>query len=281
MSRLALPSEVGFDPRQEAIDRCQVALLRELASQQGGRLVLKGGMAMRAAFGSTRLTKDIDFDRDPSLSQDTLKRTLEKSLTRAASVAGISSARVAFTKDSKTTVRARLQGLAGGTDVRFDVEVSGRPASKANIRTEVVAPPAKYAMAPFPVTTYTNEALAAMKIAAALSDMRNAPRDLYDLRDLVRAGTDPTQLLAQQDPATLCHFAARCDSKLEMLTHRLATQELLPYLAPAERAELTEEAWLDATVQVAGHIKTWCAQALALQAAQAPPAPRAPGEQRG
>ena len=40
-----------------AIDRCQVGLLRALATQYSARLYLKGGMAMRALFGSLRLTK--------------------------------------------------------------------------------------------------------------------------------------------------------------------------------------------------------------------------------
>ena len=52
------------------------------------------------------------------------------------------------------------------------------------------------AMAPFPVVTYTNSALAVMKIGAALSEQRNAPRDLYDLRDLIWARTDPVLHIA-------------------------------------------------------------------------------------
>jgi len=270
MAILYTPSEMGFDSRLEAIDRCQVALLRELAGQLGNRLILKGGMAMRATFGSTRLTKDIDFDRDSRLSQDALKKGLSRLLVRAAGTAGIREPKAETTKDTRTTVRVRLQGVIGAqTDVRFDVEVSGRGTpDKDNVRAEIVVPPSKYAMAPFPVTTYTNEALALMKIAAALSEQRNAPRDLYDLRDLVRAGTNPAMLLMRQEPGLLHDFSARSLGKLEMLSYGLAQQELLPFLPPAERDALTEDEWIDATLLIAGKIQAWCKEALALQEAQ-------------
>lgn len=267
MSFLYAPTDKGFDPRLEAIDRCQVGLLRELAGQQGGRLILKGGMAMRAAFGSMRLTKDIDFDRDPSLSQDALKRGLANNLVRAATAAGIRQPHAEITKSTATTVRARLRGLIDqGTEVRFEVEVSGRAApKKENVRSEMVKPPARYGMSPFPVTTYTNEALALMKIAAALSDQRNAPRDLFDLRDLIWAGADPTPLLAQQHPDFLRDCADRALGKLEMLSYPLAQQELLPYLPPDQRVALSEDAWLDHTLMVADTIKKWCEAALQMQ----------------
>lgn len=268
MAILYGPTEKGFDPRLEAIDRCQVGLLRELAAQQGNRLILKGGMAMRAVFGSMRLTKDIDFDRDPSLSQEALKRSLSGNLLRAATMAGIKSGHVDITKSTSTTVRARLQGSVGSVgDVRFDVEVSGREVpNKSLLRSEVVQPPARYGMAPFSVLAYNNAALAAMKIAAALSEQRYAPRDLYDLRDLIWSGADPTTLLAQQDESLLEDWAARSLGKLEMLSYSLAQQELLPYLPPDRRQALTEEAWIDHTLMVADAIGRWCTGALQLQA---------------
>lgn len=269
MTQLYTPSERGFDARLEAIDRCQVGLLRELSSQLGNRLVLKGGMAMRASFGSMRLTKDIDFDRDQTISQDTLKKNLERLLLRAASTSGLRAPKAEITKDTKTTVRARLVGSIGDkSEARFEVEVSGRdtPASE-NVRTEIVVPPAKYSMAPFPVTTYTNAALAAMKVGAALSAMRNAPRDLYDLRDLIWAGADPTELLAKQDADLLQQFSDQALGKLELLTFEHAQQELVPYLPPDDRQALDEERWMEMTLLVAETIERWCKAALKMQQA--------------
>lgn len=279
MTSLYSPAAAGFDPRFDAVDRCQVALLRELAAQQDGRLILKGGMAMRAAFGSLRLTKDIDFDRHESLSQEALKKGLTKMLVRAAGQAGLREPRAEITKDTRTTVRARLEGLvAAGAFARFEVEVSGRtPPSAQVVRKEIVTPPREYGMAPFPVMVYTDEALAAMKIAAALSDQRNAPRDLYDLSDLIRAGADPTALLARQDAELLRDYASRSLGKLEMLNYVLAQQELLPFIPPATRAQLSEDAWLDMTLMVSERIQLWCEQALQLQVQ----AQRSQAEQEG
>ena len=127
MSAIYSPTEKGFDERLTAIDRCQVALLREIVGQYGQRLVLKGGMAMRAIFGSMRLTKDIDFDREASLSLDSAKNGLPRALIRAASVAGIRRPEAEITKLTATTIRARLAGeTQGGVALRFEVEVSGR-----------------------------------------------------------------------------------------------------------------------------------------------------------
>lgn len=267
MTNLYSPAERGFDPRMDAIDRCQVGLLRELAGQLGKRLILKGGMAMRAAFGGMRLTKDIDFDRDNTISQETLKKNLGRLLVRAASAAAIRDPKAEITKDTRTTVRARLSGTIGkGLDVRFDIEVSGRDTpSPHNMREAIVVAPASYAMAPFPVTTYTTAALAAMKIGAALSAQRNAPRDLYDLRDLVRAGADPVELLSRQEPDQLAEFSSRALGKLEALSFQQAQQELLPYLPPEERHMLDENTWIDMTLMVAQTIETWCDTALDMQ----------------
>jgi predicted nucleotidyltransferase component of viral defense system len=248
------------------VDRCQVTLLRELTAQHADRLVLKGGMAMRAVFGSLRLTKDIDFDRDETISQKTLEAGLSRSLLRAAQLGRLRDAKADITKSTATTVRARLQGqLDPGVDVRFDVEVSGRGAAPPEYRrTELVVPPAEYSIAPFQVNTYTNEALAAMKVAAALSLQRNAARDLYDLRDLIRAGAHPVAILAKQSEHVLQDYAQRSLGKLEGLTYQLARDELLPYLPPDEREQLTEDAWIETTLHVAQTIEAWCREAMAV-----------------
>lgn len=264
MGTLYSPGRRGLDARFTAIDRCQVTLLRELTAQHADRLVLKGGMAMRAVFGSLRLTKDMDFDRDASISQQSLETGLMRSMMRAAQISRLRDVKADVTKSTPTTVRARLCGAIEGHDIRFDIEVSGLGAAPPQYRrAELVVPPPEYSMAPFQVTTYTNDAIAAMKIAAALSFQRNAPRDLYDLRDLIRAGANPVEILSMQPAEVLREHARRCLGKLEGLTFSLARDELMPYLPPEERARLTEDAWLDATLMVAQSIETWCEQALA------------------
>lgn len=58
MSILYDPKDRGFPEALSALDRCQIAMLRELAHSTDGRLVLKGGMAMRVAVGSTPDQRD-------------------------------------------------------------------------------------------------------------------------------------------------------------------------------------------------------------------------------
>jgi len=269
MTTIYSPADKGFDERLAGIDRCQVALLRELTGQfGGGRLILKGGMAMRAVFGSMRLTKDIDFDRDESLPIGTIKKGLPKGLSRAASNAGIREPVASITKATDTTVRGRLEGVShSGIPLRFEVEISGRGVPPAAYRrSEVVVPPAVYGIAPFTVESYTNDMLAAMKISAAMSTARNAPRDIYDLRDLILAGANPTQILASQDRKWLDETRDNALEKLGMITADLAREELAPYLPPGDRSLLSEEAWLGYTVQVAQAIEGWCAAAIERQA---------------
>ncbi|WPG41503.1 hypothetical protein [Variovorax sp. EBFNA2] len=91
-----------------------------------------------------RLTKDIDFDRDPSLSLQSNKGRLPQMLKTAGANAGMREISAEITKESGTAVRARLAGRTiGGTDLRFEVEVSGRQRelNRQYIPVEMVSPP--------------------------------------------------------------------------------------------------------------------------------------------
>ena len=265
MAAIYSPTDKGFDARLAGIDRCQIALLRELAGQYGPRLTLKGGMAMRAVFGSLRLTKDINFDRDPSITMESLKSGLVRALVRAAANAGITQPVADITKLTQTTVRARLSGNAlSGQALRLEVEISGRaPAPAAWKRRETVVPPPSYGMAPFVVQTYSNDALAALKVAAVMSDARSVPRDVYDLHDLATAGADPSRLLAQRSPPErLQSIKAQALDKLGLISYAQARDELLPYLPADIREALTEERWLEYTLHAGEAVEGWAASAL-------------------
>ena len=269
MATIYSPADRGFEERLAIIDRCQVALLREVVGQYGNRLTLKGGMAMRAVFGSLRLTKGIDFDRDPSLSLESAKGGLPKTLSRAATNAGIRQAVAEITKLTKTTVRARLAGQSlSGIAVRFEVEVSGRGTlAEGSRRTATVIPPASYAMAPFVVESYSNDMLAAMKVAAAMSDARNVPRDIYDLHDLSLAGANPAVLLATQPASVLEDIRDKVFGKLDLIEYGLAQQELLPYLPIDVRESLDEDRWIEYSLTVGLAVQQWASEALAIKQA--------------
>lgn len=262
MSILYDPKDRGFSEAMSAIDRCQIAMVRELANSTDGRLILKGGMAMRVAVGSMRLTKDVDFDRADGVSTASVQSSVKKALQYAAQSAGLRGAEVDPGKSTETTVRMRLTGMVAGAPVRFVVEVSGRNPVPRDCQARVqVVPPARYGIAPFVMTTYSHEMLAASKVMAVMSANRNVPRDVYDLNDLLTV--DPVPIIAGRiRPAELLEIKDSVLDKVCAIDFDLAQQELLPYIAPDQRDALHRAQWEEMTLNVAQAVQKWVALAL-------------------
>jgi predicted nucleotidyltransferase component of viral defense system len=264
MSNLYDPHARGFSEALSVIDRCQIAMLRELANASDGRLVLKGGMAMRVAVGSMRLTKDVDFDRADGVSTASVRASVKRALQYAAQSAGVRGAEIDPGKSTETTVRMRLTGTVASDPVRFVVEVSGRNPVGHDCQTRVqVVPPPRYGIAPFLISTYTHEMLAASKVMAVMSANRNVPRDVYDLNDLL--ALDPTSILASRmQPEALQEINETVLDKVCAIDFSMAQQELLPYLPPDQRQPLTHERWDEMTLNVANAVQSWVTRALSV-----------------
>src|SRR5882757_9321827 len=86
--------DLGFSPEAEFRDRTQMQFIALLVRQGASRLILKGGMAMRALYGSTRLTKDVDFDCEDNVSQQSMHTHMNRALLQAARLAGLTAAEV-------------------------------------------------------------------------------------------------------------------------------------------------------------------------------------------
>ena len=258
------PAQEGFSPRMCAIDRCQVGLLRALATHYGARLYLKGGMAMRVLFVSLRLTKDIDFERDPSLSNESLRKALPKALTAAALTSALQAPSVSITKDTRTTLRATLTAILRetGDAVYYDVEISGRglPPTAHLVRVNVI-PPAAYRMAQFGVNSFDAHAMAAAKVAALHSDNRSVPRDVFDLNDLIAQGADPRELLAHAEPQWLKRISGKTLEKIETIGWDRANEEVLPYVPESLRRQLDVAAWDAMRLRVAETVDSWLKEA--------------------
>lgn len=264
MLNLYDPNDRGFPEALCGIDRCQIAMLRELAHSSSARLILKGGMAMRVLVGSMRLTKDLDFDRAEGVSTASVQASVKKALQYAAQSAGLRGAQIDQGKSTETTVRMRLAGTLGGNLVRYVVEVSARnPVPKeCQVRVQVT-PPARYGMAPFVITAYSHDMLAVSKIMAAMSINRNVPRDVYDLHDLL--GSSPESILAMRaSRAQLQEIVNSILDKLCAIDYAQAQQELLPYIPPDQRAALSQERWDEMTLAVAQSVQQWAIKALHL-----------------
>ena len=89
---------LGFSLEAQVRDRSQMAFLSSLMRLGADRYILKGGMAMRALYGSARLTKDVDFDCADSISDQSLATRISNALEQAARAAGIVEQKIDRTK---------------------------------------------------------------------------------------------------------------------------------------------------------------------------------------
>ncbi|MGA7538023.1 MAG: nucleotidyl transferase AbiEii/AbiGii toxin family protein, partial [Steroidobacteraceae bacterium] len=141
-----------------------------LVRQEASRLILKGGMAMRALYGSTRLTNDVDFDCEDNVSQQSMQSHMSRALTQAARLVGLAGVEVTQTKRGERSARWRIVGTAAG-DVKiiWEVEVSRRGVPPPEfIETKPFETPVAYRVPPFSVRVYGPAAMAGGKVNALL-----------------------------------------------------------------------------------------------------------------
>ncbi len=258
-------ASLGFSDEAGARDRCQMQFLAQLMRQGASRFILKGGMAMRALYGSARLTKDIDFDCEDSVSPQSMKSQMPRALEQAARTAGLVNTRVTQTKAGDLESKWRLDAaIPGGRSMSFDVEVSRRGIpDDAYVTTRSVQPPYEYRISAFVVRVYSEVAMAAAKVNALLSDNRNVPRDVYDLHDLVRRGVDPSPLwIAQVPREVLQRKRDAVWAKVDGIRFEQAYDELLPYLPPGLRDMVDESRWDGMRAEVAAQVDRWLDSAL-------------------
>jgi predicted nucleotidyltransferase component of viral defense system len=258
-------NDLGFGPDAEMRDRTQMQFLAVLMRQGASRFILKGGMAMRALYGSTRLTKDVDFDCEDNVSQQSMQSHMPKALSQAARTAGLGGAEVKQTKQADRSNRWRIRGAnSNGVTIAWEVEVSRRGTPPVQfIETRAFEVPASYRIPNFSVRVYGPAAMVGGKVNALLSYHRSVPRDVYDLGELIRFRADPTPLWIGFLPReTLERKRPLVMSKIERINFALANSELLPYLAPDVRARIDEARWDELRLQVAEQLERWMSEAI-------------------
>jgi predicted nucleotidyltransferase component of viral defense system len=191
-------------------------------------LVLKGGMAMRAACGSSRMTKDIDLGQSPEIPVDRLRSVMRGAIKKALATQLLRDVVVSEPKQTETVGRWKINGnTEGGSRVQLTVEVSRRGLPPENhIRTVNYIPPSEYGVAPTLVDVYDMQAMAASKVQALLGANRLAARDLFDLNLLIEMRVEPPiELLAGMGPE---HLEAALDelwSKIDLFTYEQCFRE--------------------------------------------------------
>ena len=256
---------LGFSPEAQVQDRSQMAFLSSLMRQGADRYILKGGMAMRALYGSARLTKDVDFDCADSISDRSLATRIQSALEQAARSAGIVEQKIDRTKSGERASRWRLTGRTRDSiAVTWEVELSRRGVPDARfVETRTIQPPYEYTIAPFVARVYSETAMAAGKVNALLSDNRSVPRDVYDLADLVRRGASPVPLWIER--LSRENLERKRDAvlpKVALIDFPLANAELLPYLARDIRATIDQKRWGDMQFEVTEGVSRWFEEAI-------------------
>lgn len=201
------------DLREQFLER----LTRALFHKKGEGFVLKGGGAMRALFGSERLTKDIDLDfTNPKRSADSLHHSIGHAIDSAARGLALRDLMVSEPGKAEASPKWKINFLdTAGQRYHVEVEVSRDPrrVPPGAVVQKPFVPRAAVGIPRFWVDVYDEATLIATKIAALLG--RDTARDVYDLDLLMGIAVKPSKELVQwavqrahlegSDPLTVLH----------------------------------------------------------------------------
>ena len=255
------PKLLGFQPLAIARDRFQLAFVRAVMMAANGRLVVKGGMAIRTELDGVRMTEDVDFDRAAGVSLEATANAIRQGLKQACIVCGVHDAQLTESKKTAATLRIKLHGtLPEGGVISFKAEASGRHAAFAD-RFKTIVPvtsPVSYRVAPMSMSVYPLNVLLATKIAALMSPERNVPRDVYDIKRMLDVGVTPEGLDDLVSKTQLRAFADEVWAKVGGIHYNAFQTELLPFIGKATADEVTEAVWSAWCADVAAAIEGIC-----------------------
>lgn len=258
------PAQLGFQPLAIARDRFQLAFVRAVMLAAPGRLVVKGGMAIRAELDGVRMTEDVDFDRAAGISLEATANAIKQGLKQACIVCGVHDAKISESKKTSATLRIKLHGtLPEGGVISFKAEASGRHEAFADrYKTDIpIKTPAAYRLPPLRLSVYPLNVLLATKIAALMSPERNVPRDVYDIKRMLDVGVAPEGLLDLVGREQLSAFASEVWGKIGGIGYDAFRTELLPFIGQADVDAITESVWSAWCVDVANAIEQICRDA--------------------
>lgn len=231
----------------QQVEAFHLAFLRVLESKlDRARFVVKGGVNLRAWFGSLRYSEDLDLDllrgevfelRDkvdgvldaPALGS--LLRTLDLAIVK-----------ITRPKQTETTQRWKLELQSGrGAPLHTKIEFSRRgsddPYALDPVLAEVVLP---YGIPAPTINHYTAAAALRQKLGALAGRRETQARDIWDLDHLFRTtNADPRPLPARTKAA----LSTALDRVLQ-LPFEVFKGQVVPYLAPDHQDVYgTAESW--------------------------------------
>ena len=255
------PAQLGFQPLAIARDRFQLAFVRAVMLAAPGRLVVKGGMAIRAELDGVRMTEDVDFDRAAGISLEATANAIKQGLKQACIICGVHDAQMSESKKTAATLRIKLHGsLPEGGVISFKAEASGRHEAFADrYKTDIpIKAPAAYRLPPLRLTVYPLNVLLATKIAALMSPERNVPRDVYDIKRMLDVGAVPEGLTDLVSKEQCQAFAGGVWGKVGGIEYNAFRTELLPFVGQADAEGVTEGVWGAWCADVANAVERIC-----------------------
>lgn len=263
-----------LDPKT-AREMLQARLLAAIFAKEVKReLALKGGMAMRAAYGSARFTKDIDLAADPDMSPERVRARIRAAIKTALATGLLEGAAFSEPKQTDTTQRWKISGSVGRSKVNLTVEVSRRDQiEEGQVARATYVPPKGYGAGPMTLDVFDLKAIAANKVACLVNPKREAPRDVYDLDMLIRLDVrPPIEVLRRMGKRGLEEALDDMWSKLEKLDFKAAEAELLTALPESAAAGIDAATWDDMRTRVGTTMESWLKEALdGLPAETVPP----------
>jgi predicted nucleotidyltransferase component of viral defense system len=209
--------------------------------------VVKGGVNLRAWFGSRRYSEDLDVDvvhgTTHSLRERVDRLLASTALRDMLASQGLGLARSSRPKQTETTQRWKFEIEASGLAVPLHTRVEF---SRRGVGGEYALEPARADIArPYGITVptanhYTASAAIRQKIEALVSRRETQARDVWDLEHLLRT-TDAR--LGSLTPA----FARKVQEALDRvlgLPFEVYRAQVVPFLAPDDQTLFgTPEAW--------------------------------------
>jgi predicted nucleotidyltransferase component of viral defense system len=268
-----LAARLGLGENHVVRDILQARLLGAIFSQKVGRdVLLKGGLAMHAAFHSKRLTKDVDLQVNPQMPVARTRTIIRRAIEEALESGLLSKPVITEPKQTDTVQRWKINGMVGETLVNMTVEVSRRGLPPAEYAHSVIyEPDPDYGVAPVLIESYSPTAIAAGKVQALASHNRVAPRDIFDLDMLIKMEIrPPVKLLADMGPDALRQILDDLWDKIEAMPYAMARDALIEYL-PREVAEtFDEQVWDEMRLRTHRAVEVWLKEALEQADALAP-----------
>lgn len=231
------------------IEAFHLSLLRMMEARLNrANWVVKGGVNLRAWFGSLRYSEDLDLDAVGSaphvLREKFDKILLGRPLQDLLASQGLEIVRVSKLKQTDTTQRWKLELKAAGVSVSLHtkVEFSRRGTRDEEYvlepaRSDIVRP---YGIPAPTVNHHTARSAVRQKIHALASRSETQARDIWDLDHLLRSTTADPRPLSRDVRAALPEALERAMS----LSYDVFKAQVVPYLSYEDQTTYgTQDAW--------------------------------------